>query len=244
MYCTNTLGVHTWYTPTTNWQMENKLLPHLLDQSLIPTMILSWTAKNIAPERVHEEKSQKKSESQKMPEDVNPNDDLTFCFCLKNFKSVEDKERHLVEFHKQSSVDIEKNSSKNLENKKISNARGTQTNKNEEKSKKKSECHKMPKDINPNDDLTCLLCYKHYKSVKAKDKHLVEFHKQKNSSVDIENKPSINYKKSPNVDYTRRRLKNSDFLNVTKTNSTKRKITEDTNIEKPSKRKRTKKSQG
>ena len=26
---------------TTNWQMENKLLPHLLDQSLIPTMILS-----------------------------------------------------------------------------------------------------------------------------------------------------------------------------------------------------------
>ena len=51
VYCTNTLGVHTWYTPTTNWQMENKLLPHLLDQSLIPTMILSWTAKNIATAR-------------------------------------------------------------------------------------------------------------------------------------------------------------------------------------------------
>ena len=33
--------------------------------------------------------------------------------------------------------------------------------------------------MDPNDELTCQLCFKHYNSVETKERHLATFHKQK-----------------------------------------------------------------
>ena len=38
---------------------------------------------------------------------------------------------------------------------------------------------KNGKNVNPDDELTCQLCYKHYNSVETKERHLATFHKQK-----------------------------------------------------------------
>ena len=38
---------------------------------------------------------------------------------------------------------------------------------------------KNGKNVDPNDELTCQLCFKHYNSVETKERHLATFHKQK-----------------------------------------------------------------
>ena len=37
---------------------------------------------------------------------------------------------------------------------------------------------KNAKNVNPDDELTCQLCYKHYNSIETKERHLATFHKQ------------------------------------------------------------------